>query len=175
MHEIATDSLCSAMIMLETERIPELTTVLFAGVLQLEPAYHMAVAVEDLTAVTNYARIFAEMGETLVDVLIDHPDQHQGSLQVLHLLLMSVGHHEWEVAEITFNFWYKLSETLYRKNNDSVTNIFKPYVERLIESLYRHCQIDCDQEGILVAAEDFYEFRERVQELIKDVAFDTWN
>lgn len=60
---------------------------------------------------------------------------------------------------------------LYRKNCDNVNEQFKPYVERLIEALYRHCQIEPDHESILVQQDDFYEFRERVQELIKDVVF----
>ena len=55
-HEIATDCVCSAMIMLEEVQLPELSSVLFASVLQLEDAFHMAVALEDLAAVTNYAR-----------------------------------------------------------------------------------------------------------------------
>lgn len=44
------------MIMLEAERIQPLAEVLFAGVLQLGEPYHMAVAMEDINAVTNYAR-----------------------------------------------------------------------------------------------------------------------
>ncbi|KAK3863762.1 hypothetical protein Pcinc_030497 [Petrolisthes cinctipes] len=171
LHEIATDCVCSAMIMLEAERIPTLAEVLFAGVLQLGDAYHMAVALEDINAITNYARIFSELGETLVEVMVEQPGQGMGSLQVLHLLVTCIGHHDWEVAEITFNFWYKLSEVLYRKNCDSVNEQFKPYVERLIEALYRHCQIEPDHDSILVQQDDFYEFRERVQELIKDVVF----
>lgn len=171
LHEIATDCVCSAMIMLEAERIQPLAEVLFAGVLQLGEPYHMAVAMEDINAITNYARIFSELGETLVEVMVEQPDQGLGSLQVLHLLLTCIGHHDWEVAEITFNFWYKLSEVLYRKNCDNVNEQFKPYVERLIEALYRHCQIEPDHESILVQQDDFYEFRERVQELIKDVVF----
>ncbi|MPC18825.1 Transportin-3 [Portunus trituberculatus] len=75
------------------------------------------------------------------------------------------------VAEITFNFWYKLSEVLYKKNCDNVNEQFKPYVERLIEALYRHCQMEPDHDTILAQQDDFYEFRERVQELIKDVVF----
>ncbi|XP_071517144.1 transportin-3 [Panulirus ornatus] len=171
LHEIATDCVCSAMIMLEAERIQPLAEVLFAGVLQLGEPYHIAVAMEDINAVTNYARIFSELGETLVEVMVEQPGQGMGSLQVLHLLLTCIGHHDWEVAEITFNFWYKLSEVLYRKNCDNVNEQFKPYVERLIEALYRHCQIEPDHESILVQQDDFYEFRERVQELIKDVVF----
>ncbi|KAB7503111.1 Transportin-3 [Armadillidium nasatum] len=171
LHEIGTDCICSAMIMLEEEQIPALASVLFAGVLQLEEAFHMAVALEDLTAVTNYARMFAELGETLVEVIVDQRGQNPNTGQVLHLLLTCVGHHEWEVAEITFNFWYKLSEVLYKKNDNELNEAFSPHVERLIEALYRHCQIDSDHEGILMEQDDFFEFRERVQELIKDVSF----
>lgn len=49
-----------------------------------------------------------------------------------------------QVAEITFNLWYRLSEDLYQKNNESITVVFKPYVERLIEALCRHCQMEPD-------------------------------
>ena len=49
-----------------------------------------------------------------------------------------------QVAEITFNFWYKLSEVLYRKNSDEINSCFRPSIERLFEALYRHCQIDVD-------------------------------
>lgn len=57
-----------------------------------------------------------------------------------------------QVAEITFNFWYKLSEVLYGKNSETVNKQFKPYVERLIEALYRHCQIEPDHVSILYSA-----------------------
>uniref|UniRef100_A0A2P2I2C8 Transportin-3-like n=1 Tax=Hirondellea gigas TaxID=1518452 RepID=A0A2P2I2C8_9CRUS len=170
-HEIATDCVCSAMIMLEEVQLPQLSSVLFASVLQLEEPFHMAVALEDLMAVTNYARMFAELGETLVGVIVMHQPTDKATEQVLNLMLMCVGHHEWEVAEITFNFWYKLSEVLYRKNCDVVNTLFIPYVERLFEALYRHCQIDVDHLGVLQETDDFYEFRDRVQELIKDVVF----
>lgn len=49
------------------------------------------------------------------------------------------------MAEITFNLWYRLSEELYNKNNDALTAVFKPYVERLIESLCRHSRMEQDQ------------------------------
>lgn len=42
-------------------------------------------------------RIFSELGETLVEVMVDQPGQGMGSLQVLHLLLTCIGHHDWEV------------------------------------------------------------------------------
>ena len=65
----------------------------------------------------------------------------------------------------------RLSEDLYQKNDDSLNNIFRPYIERLINSLCRHCQMEPDYDGLLEEGEDFTEFRNRVLELIKDVVF----
>lgn len=45
---------------------------------------------------------------------------------------------------MTFGFWYKLSEDLYHANDDDRTVKFKPYIERLIGAVCRHCQIEPD-------------------------------
>ena len=42
--------------------------------------------------------MFAELGETLVEVIVEQRGLNPNSLQVLHLLLMCVGNHEWEVS-----------------------------------------------------------------------------
>ena len=49
-----------------------------------------------------------------------------------------------QVAEVTFNFWYKLSEELYHKNESSLNELFQPYIQRLIIALSTHCQMDPD-------------------------------
>jgi len=49
-----------------------------------------------------------------------------------------------KVAEVTFGFWYKLSEDLYHANDDNRTVKFKPYIERLISAVCRHCQMEPD-------------------------------
>lgn len=49
-----------------------------------------------------------------------------------------------QVAEITFNFWYRLSEELYQRNTTELTDIFKPYIQRLIVAMCRHCQLESD-------------------------------
>ncbi|GFW55800.1 transportin-3 [Trichonephila clavipes] len=94
-----------------------------------------------------------------------------GNLQTLDLLLICVGHHDFEVAEITFNVWYRLSEMLYKRNEDVLNSIFEPYIQRLIVALCRHCQLDSDHEGVPEEGDDFSEFRRRVSDLIKDVVF----
>ena len=42
------------------------------------------------------------------------------------------------------SFYCRLSEELYQKDDDSLNGIFRPYIERLINSLCRHCQMEPD-------------------------------
>ena len=49
-----------------------------------------------------------------------------------------------QVADITFNFWYRLSEALYQRNQPTLNEVFRPYVQRLIVALCRHCQFEPD-------------------------------
>ena len=41
----------------------------------------------------------------------------------------------------------------------------------ILHSLTRHCQLECDQENLLLTSSDLYEFRTRVRDLIKEVVF----
>lgn len=53
------------------------------------------------------------------------------------------------MGEISFNFWYRLSEELYQRSVQEITDVFKPYIQRLIVALCRHCQIEPDHVSIL--------------------------
>jgi hypothetical protein len=66
---------------------------------------------------------------------------------------------------------YRLSEELYQHNDEVQTSLFRPYIERLIEHLCKHCQMDSDSDGVVDDGDDFADFRARVSELIKDVVF----
>ena len=48
------------------------------------------------------------------------------------------------MAEVTFGFWYKLSEDLDHINDDDLIIKFRPFIERLIGALCRHCQMEPD-------------------------------
>lgn len=49
-----------------------------------------------------------------------------------------------QVVEISFNFWYRLGEHLYKINDAALHSIFRPYIQRLLHCLARHCQLDPD-------------------------------
>lgn len=52
-----------------------------------------------------------------------------------------------QVVEISFNFWYRLGEHLYKTNDAALNAIFRPYIQRLLHCLARHCQLDPDHVG----------------------------
>lgn len=62
---------------------------------------------------------------------------------------------------MTFDFWYKFSEALYKVNSIELQSVYKPYVLRLITSLCQHCQLDADREGLPEKDDDFSAFRDR--------------
>ncbi|GFU37610.1 transportin-3 [Nephila pilipes] len=171
-HNAASDALCSALVVVEdTTSHQTLATILFQGVYTFVEAYNISVAREDTDKSVNYCRIFTELAESFLEEMVTSPNTGFGNLQTLDLLLICVGHHDFEVAEITFNVWYRLSEMLYKRNEDVLNSIFEPYIQRLIVALCRHCQLDSDHEGVPEEGDDFSEFRRRVSDLIKDVVF----
>lgn len=172
LHEAASDCVCSALYAIENvETNLPLAMQLFQGVLTLETAYHMAVAREDLDKVLNYCRIFTELCETFLEKIVCTPGQGLGDLRTLELLLICAGHPQYEVVEISFNFWYRLGEHLYKTNDEVIHSIFKAYIQRLLHALARHCQLEPDHEGVPEETDDFGEFRMRVSDLVKDLIF----
>eukprot|EP00105_Crassostrea_gigas_P004006 XP_011417072.1 PREDICTED: transportin-3 isoform X1 [Crassostrea gigas] len=172
LHEAAADCIVSALYSCyNCQEQLLLSQKLYQGVVTLMEPYHMSVAMEDTDKSMNYCRVFTELAETFLEPMVTTPTQGLGDLSVLELLLTCVGHHLYEVGEISFNFWYRLSEELYQRSVQEITDVFKPYIQRLIVALCRHCQIEPDHEGIPDENDDFGEFRLRVSELIKDVVF----
>lgn len=194
LHEAASDAVCALLQVVAdqenednttqngqlTSTLNELRTLedsLVQSIKNLEPAYHLAVAEEDTEKALNYCRVFTEIAEALLHRMLESTKNNNGTMNtsnlfgLLDLVLTCVGHHDYEVAEITFGFWYKLSEDLYHANDDDRTIKFKPYIERLIGAVCRHCQMEPDHEGVLEESDDFAGFRSRVSELVKDVVF----
>ena len=48
------------------------------------------------------------------------------------------------MAEVTFNFWYRLSEALYKTEDEAKAALFRPYFESLLEALCVHCRLETD-------------------------------
>ncbi|KAF7379433.1 transportin-3 [Vespula maculifrons] len=189
LHEAAADCMCVILQALEEDsnssrdnnsepsaQFQQLQMCLFSNVMDLEQPYHLSVVHEDMEKSINYCRVFTELAETFIDTIIEGSMDRKShyAIKILDLVLMCLGHHDYEVAQITFHLWYRLSEVLYQKNDDELNLVFRPHIERLIGALCRHCQMEPDHLGLVEeggGGEEFAEFRNRVSELIKDVIF----
>ncbi|XP_063700917.1 transportin-3 [Culicoides brevitarsis] len=174
MHEIAADCLCALLTCLEmTNNSAECEHKVFTGIAELQEAYLMCVAHEDVDKAVNLCRVFTVLAESFQHQMIASScgaTAHY-SIKSLDLVLNCVGHYDYEVAEITFRMWFQLSEDLFNRNNCTLSAHFKPYIERLITALYKHCQMEADHEGLLEDDDSFKDFRHKVSELIADVIF----
>lgn len=61
--------------------------------------------------------------------------------------------------EISFNFWYRLGEHLYKTNDEVIHGIFKAYIQRLLHALARHCQLEPDHVRYLFCFFTFFFFK----------------
>lgn len=94
-------------------------------------------------------------GESLLPKMVSEKGAPHYSIKVLDLVLICIGHYDYEIAEITFNLWYCLSEELYQKNDDQLSVHFRPHIERLIGALFRHAQMEPDHEGLIEEDDSF--------------------
>ena len=53
-----------------------------------------------------------------------------------------------QIAEITFNVWYRLSEELTKINDGQLNEVFHPYIRKLISHLCVHCQLEEDSSPV---------------------------
>ncbi|VDK43028.1 unnamed protein product [Anisakis simplex] len=172
LHDAACECIVSALYRAEdTDVHRALALSLQMACYKMANGFNMAVAHEDCEKLQSYARVFSELNESLLQPMVSTPGVDLGDLKSLEMLLLLAGYHDYSLVEMTFNFWYRLSEYLYERNDDDLIFTFKPYIERYIMALYKHCRIDSDYEGIPGENDDFAEFRLKVSDTIKDVVF----
>ncbi|CAB4064075.1 TRPO3 [Lepeophtheirus salmonis] len=90
------------------------------------------------------------------------------AISIFDSILLCCGHPDYELTDITFNLWYRVSEELY--NKQKYIPLFRPYIERLINALYKHCQMEPDSTEIL-ARGDFALFRSRVSSFMTETIY----
>lgn len=151
-HDMATD--CLTILLQWVEMCPGnplLEMQLFTCVMELEKAFQEASSYEQIEATMNYCRIFTHTAEAFMTRITsrEHERDPHYSLKVFDLILKCIACYDYDVARITFNLWYRLSEELYQKDSAELTAQFKPYIEQLITELTRHSQMDPDHEGLI--------------------------
>ena len=104
------------------------------------PQYDAALVASGEETCRALCRIFTEMGEQYLHLILQNPQQW--ALPVVGAVLRGASHPDREVAGITFNFWYILSEELAgggRVLGDgqraACRELFVPAYEQLVDAL----------------------------------------
>ena len=140
---------------------------LIEKILSLRMAYHRSVTENDTEKAISYCYIFTEVSEAMLPRILESMSKSNCDhlLSILDPVSTCIEHPDYEVVQVTFGFWHKLSESL---DGTNYISRFKPYIQRLIFNLHRHCYKKAIQRG---SDDDFLEFRSRVDDLIRDVVF----
>ena len=171
-QEAAADCICSCLYICENSpnNVP-LAQFLQPQVYSLFPCYVQSVEEEDTDRALNLCRVFTEMAESFIDYLIFSPNEGLGDFNTLALVLECAKHTDYEVAEKTYSFWYRLSERIYQREDVKFWDLYRPHIEALILALCGQCRFDDDRQDIPDSQDDFVEFRHRTIELVYDLVF----
>ena len=119
-NEAAADCVIALLIKLENrdEATPYLSGLelnVFTTVKGLEGPYHMCVAHEDVDKALSLCRVFTEMAESFIAKMVNFdsrspnfdPRTPHFAITILDNVLICCGHPDYEIPDITFNFWYR--------------------------------------------------------------------
>lgn len=97
----------------------EIVQLMVPQVMQLKD-YFISVAQKlDTDACLGLCRVFTEMSESYVPLIVAAEDMNQSA--ILELLLGCMSYPEVEVADITFNFWFRFTGEILRMDADTRT------------------------------------------------------
>ncbi|XLS78706.1 hypothetical protein HN51_062931 [Arachis hypogaea] len=134
---------------------------------------------EDVKAI---ARLFADMGDSYVELIATGPNE---SMLIVHALLEVASHPEYDIASMTFNFWHSLQLNLTRReSNIQYVNeasieaernrrllVFRPAYESLVSLVSFRVQYPEDYQDL--SYEDLKEFKQTkyaVADVLTDAA-----
>ncbi|GLU12266.1 hypothetical protein SLE2022_289610 [Rubroshorea leprosula] len=133
---------------------------------------------EDVKAI---ARLFADMGDSYVELIANGSDE---SMLIVRALLEVASHPEYDIASMTFNFWHSL-QIILTKRNSNITygdeasiaerntrlQAFCPAYESLVSLVSFRVQYPKDYQGL--SYEDLREFKQTryaVADVLSDAA-----
>jgi transportin-3 len=100
--------------------------------------FRQAVAEEDVDCARGLCRVFTEMAESFMELLVQPVEMNQ--LAVVEMVMECAAHYDPEIYSITFNFWYRFLMRLVALEEPSKTaviNKYRPVLMRLVDSCVR--------------------------------------
>lgn len=120
---------------------------------------------DDPDRMRGICRILVETGEGFPDLFLTNYASFQ---PILNGMLVCAACEDLDIARITFNVWYLLSEEL--KKSENTTKVpFKAVFEQLVSVVIKHLQYPADLDSWRASERDeFREFRHIIGDVLKD-------
>lgn len=139
--------------------------------MQLKNAFQHAAADEDTDKCLGLCRIFTEMAEAYIPLLVG--DLEMGQAAVVDLLLDCMSYPDVEIADVTVPFWFRFIEELLRTERverDAKVAKLAPSLMRLAGICMQHLQFQ-DEFPRLPSdkQQDFKLFRHELGDILRDV------
>jgi transportin-3 len=124
---------------------------------------------EDADTMRGLCRIFVEAGETYRTLILLHPETFFPLVQAIALC---AAYDELEIVRITFNFWYRLAQSLGKRPSDPNLQPFLDVYTGLVEIIIRHLHFPNDPEEMNAEERDeFRAFRHTMGDTLKDCCY----
>lgn len=138
-------------------------------VLALAPRLESEEVRDDPDALRGYCRIFVEAGETYRPLILQHAQTFFPLVQAIAICAQS---EELEIVKITFNFWYKLAQSLGKRPSDDFSRPFADVYKGLVQVIIGHLRFPAE-DGEMNAQErdDFRSFRHTMGDTLKDCCY----
>ncbi|KAG7380810.1 Transportin-3 [Phytophthora pseudosyringae] len=137
--------------------------------LSLRGAFAAAAQAEDVDACLGLCRIFTEMGEAYLELLLQQQGAGNDHAALVDLLLDCMSYPEAEVADVTIPFWFRLLEELQRRVTPAILAQYKPRLERLAGLCMQKLQFRGEFPSLPAdKQQDFKAFRQELGDILRD-------
>ncbi|KAG8890836.1 Nuclear import receptor [Tulasnella sp. 332] len=154
----------------ETQEIEENRTVIEAvlpRLLALRPKLAAACQADDSEKVRGLCRIFTEAGETYRMLVLQHPDTF---FPIVEAIGECAAYTDLDVVQITFPFWFRLAQSIGKKQNVPVP--FLNAYRALMAIIVGHLHFPENPESLTAQErDDFRAFRHIMGDTLKDCCY----
>uniref|UniRef100_M4BQJ6 Exportin-1/Importin-beta-like domain-containing protein n=1 Tax=Hyaloperonospora arabidopsidis (strain Emoy2) TaxID=559515 RepID=M4BQJ6_HYAAE len=137
--------------------------------LSLRGMFAAAAEAEDVDSCLGLCRIFTEMGESYLELLLQQHGAGNDHVALVDLLLDCMSYPDAHVADVTIPFWFRLLAELQRRAVPALVAQYKPRLERLAGLCMQKLQF---REDFLTLPSDrqheFRAFRQELGDILRD-------
>ena len=165
LFDISIDLLCT--LIHETQEIQDnidIIKVIVDHLSTLLPKLQIFIQNEDSDSVRNLCRLYSEAGETYLRLILSNPNEMN---VIINSIALCSSYNDLDIVQITFNFWYNLSQSL--KNKPELKPLFISTYRQLNDVIINHLKFPDDLSSLTAEERDeFRSFRHYIGDTLKD-------